>query len=122
MRTEEKKRIDTLAKQSKETPPATPVETLPNPIEANTLAGAVEATPQAQEEILSANETKADTESTEIVEENGNSTEIDTSEIAQADEHDVPQPSIEVWAKYNFGFFDVNTNSNSGDCAWSRTK
>ncbi|RAL63651.1 hypothetical protein DID88_003694 [Monilinia fructigena] len=95
LRTEEKKRIDTLAKQSKETPPATPVENLPNPIESNALAGPVEATPKAQEETISANETKADTESAEIVEENSNSTEIGTSETAQAEEHDVPQPSIE---------------------------
>ncbi|KAB8291550.1 hypothetical protein EYC80_006351 [Monilinia laxa] len=95
LRTEEKKRIDTLAKQSKETPPATPVENLPNPIESNTIAGPVEAIPQAQEETLSANETKADTECAEIAEENGNLAEIGTSETAQAEEHDVPQPSIE---------------------------
>ncbi|ESZ92976.1 hypothetical protein SBOR_6642 [Sclerotinia borealis F-4128] len=95
LRTEEKKRMDALAKQSKETPPATPVDVLSTPIQSNVLAGLVDDTPKALEDAPSASDVKTYVESAKPAEENGASAETGASELAQAEEHDVPQPSIE---------------------------
>lgn len=101
LRTEEKKRIDALAKQSKETPPVTAVDTLPAALETNTSATSADAPAdaisQAQEDVTSANETNTSLESVKALDENSASVESAVSEMVQAEEHDVPQPSIEVW-------------------------
>lgn len=96
LRTEEKKRIDALAKQNKETPPDTPADALPTPIEPSTLAGPVDDTPNVQEDTTTANEVQIDSDSAQPVEENNASAETGASDIPQSEEHDVPQPSIEV--------------------------
>ncbi|THV47891.1 hypothetical protein BGAL_0282g00100 [Botrytis galanthina] len=95
LRTEEKKRVDAAAKQSKETPPATPADALPTPTESNSLAGPVDSTPNVQEDTASSNEVQTDTESAKPADNNIASAEAGASEEAQSEAHDVPQPSIE---------------------------
>ncbi|KAF7888913.1 hypothetical protein EAF00_009213 [Botryotinia globosa] len=95
LRTEEKKRVDAAAKQSKETPPATPADALPTPTELNSLAGPVDGTPNIQEDTASSNQVQTDTESAKPAEDNIVSAEAGASEEAQSEAHDVPQPSIE---------------------------
>ncbi|APA15124.1 hypothetical protein sscle_14g098940 [Sclerotinia sclerotiorum 1980 UF-70] len=96
LRTEEKKRVDALAKQSKETPPATPVEALPTPTELSSLTGPVDDTSKKTlEDATSANGVQTDAGAGKPAEENNISAETGASEISQSEEHDVPQPSIE---------------------------
>ncbi|KAF7927013.1 uncharacterized protein EAE98_006397 [Botrytis deweyae] len=95
LRTEEKKRVDAAAKQSKETPPATPADALPTPTESNSLAGPVDSTPNVQDDTASSNEVQTDTESAKPAESIIASAEAGASEEAQSEAHDVPQPSIE---------------------------
>lgn len=96
LRTEEKKRVDAAAKQSKETPPATPADALPTPTESNSLAGPVDSIPNVQEDTASSNEVQTDAESAKPADNNIASAEAGASEEAQSEAHDVPQPSIEV--------------------------